>query len=45
MTDVLVELGDRDVVRSVVKKSGARFPDAGFRLLVNRSAGDDDLAT
>jgi uncharacterized protein (DUF2336 family) len=45
VTDVLVERGDRDVVHSVVKNAGARFSDAGFRMLVNRSAGDDDLAT
>ena len=45
MTDVLVERGDRDVVHSVVKNAGARFSDAGFRILVRRSAGDDDLAT
>lgn len=45
VTDVLVERGDREVVHSVAKNRGARFSDAGFRLLVNRSAGDDDLAT
>jgi uncharacterized protein (DUF2336 family) len=45
VTDVLVERGDRDVVHSVVKNAGARFSDAGFRTLVRRSAGDDDLAT
>jgi uncharacterized protein (DUF2336 family) len=45
VTDVLVERRDRDVVQSVVKNDGARFSDAGFRLLVNRSADDDDLAT
>ena len=45
VTNVLVERGDCDVVHSVVKNSGARFSDAGFRLLVNRSADDDKLAT
>jgi uncharacterized protein (DUF2336 family) len=45
VTDVLVERGDRDVVHSVVNNVGARFSDAGFRMLVNRSADDDDLAT
>jgi uncharacterized protein (DUF2336 family) len=45
VTDVLVERGDRDVVHSVVKNSGARFSDAGFRMLVRRSTGDDALAT
>jgi len=45
VTDVLVERGDRQVVHAVVKNAGARFSDAGFRMLVKRSAGDDDLAT
>jgi uncharacterized protein (DUF2336 family) len=45
VTDVLVERGDREVVYSVVKNVGARFSDAGFRILVKRSAGDDDFAT
>jgi uncharacterized protein (DUF2336 family) len=45
VTDVLVERGDREVVHSVVKNAGARFSDAGFRILVKRSAGDGDLAT
>ena len=42
---MLVERGDRDVVHSVVKNAGARFSDAGFRMLVKRSTGDDELAT
>lgn len=45
VTDMLVERGDRDVVHSVVKNAGARFSDAGFRMLVTRSTGDDALAT
>jgi uncharacterized protein (DUF2336 family) len=45
LTDVLVERGDRDVVHSVVQNTGARFSDAGFRMLVKRSADDDMLAT
>jgi uncharacterized protein (DUF2336 family) len=45
VTDVLVERGDRNVVHSVVKNLGARFSDAGFRILVNRSNGDDALAS
>ena len=45
VTDVLVERGDRDVVHSVVRNVGARFSDAGFRMLVRRSADDDALAT
>jgi uncharacterized protein (DUF2336 family) len=45
ITDVLVERGDREVVHAVVKNTGARFSDAGFRMLVKRSAGDDALTT
>jgi uncharacterized protein (DUF2336 family) len=45
VTDILVERGDRDVVHAVVKNRGARFSDAGFRLLVTRSDGDDALAS
>jgi uncharacterized protein (DUF2336 family) len=45
VTDILVERGDRDVVQAVVKNAGARFSDAGFRMLVKRSTGDDELAT
>jgi uncharacterized protein (DUF2336 family) len=44
VTDVLVERGDRDVVRSVAVNNGARFSNAGFRRLVTRSTGDDVLA-
>jgi uncharacterized protein (DUF2336 family) len=45
VTDILVERGDRDVVHSVVRNRGARFSDQGFRILVNRSSGDDVLAS
>lgn len=45
VTDVLVERGDREVVQSVVKNTGARFSDAGFRTLVSRSGTDEALAT
>jgi uncharacterized protein (DUF2336 family) len=45
VTDVLVERGNREVVQSVVKNSGARFSEAGFRMLVKRSTDDDALAT
>ena len=45
VTDVLVERGDADVVVAVVKNTGARFSDRGFRTLVTRSSDDDNLAT
>jgi uncharacterized protein (DUF2336 family) len=44
VTDVLVERGDREVVRSVAQNSGARFSSAAFRTLVERSVGDEVLA-
>jgi uncharacterized protein (DUF2336 family) len=43
VTDVLVRRGDRQVAHSVAKNAGARFSDAGFRMLVKRSAGDEAL--
>jgi len=45
VTEVLVVRGDREVVRSVAKNEGARFSNAGFRALVARSSGDEELAT
>jgi Uncharacterised protein conserved in bacteria (DUF2336) len=44
VTEVLVARGDRHVVHSVARNAGARFSDAGFRMLVKRSTGDDALA-
>ncbi len=44
VTDVLVTRGDRQVAHSVARNSGARFSDAGFRILVKRSVGDEALA-
>lgn len=44
VTDVLVNRGNREVVRSVAKNRGARFSNAAFRTLVERSSGDEVLA-
>ena len=44
VTDVLVERGDGRVTRAVTRNAGARFSDAGFGMLVQRSEGDDVLA-
>jgi uncharacterized protein (DUF2336 family) len=44
VTDALITRGDREVVHAVSKNAGARFSYAGFRLLVKRSAGDDELS-
>jgi len=44
VTDVLVQRGNRDVVRSLAENPGARFSEFGFSLLVGRSLGDSHLA-
>lgn len=44
VTDVLVELGDREVVLNALDNFGASFSDHGFSVLVSRSEGDDVLA-
>src|SRR5271166_4784291 len=44
VTDVLIERGDREVLRALVGSVGSRFSEAGFRILVERAADDDDLA-
>jgi uncharacterized protein (DUF2336 family) len=44
VSDILVQRGNRDVVHSVAKNTGAQFSDTGFQTLVASAAGDDDLA-
>ena len=44
ITDVLVERGDRQVALSATMNAGARFSSKGFRILVQRAKGDDELA-
>lgn len=44
VTDVLVDRGDRRVVRAVARNDGARFSESGFDRLVDRARGDDVLA-
>lgn len=44
VSDVLVTRGDREVVRSVARNSGARFSSAGFGALVQKSIADEELA-
>jgi len=44
VTDVLVDRGDRRVVRAVVRNAGARFSDDGFDRLIDRARDDDTLA-
>jgi uncharacterized protein (DUF2336 family) len=45
VTDILVERGDGDVVRSLVRHGGARFSKAGLHRLVDRSRSDEVLVT
>jgi uncharacterized protein (DUF2336 family) len=44
VSDVLVTHGNRDVVISVTRNEGARFSDAGYSKLVDRSINDEVLA-
>jgi uncharacterized protein (DUF2336 family) len=44
VTDVLVELGDREVLLNTVDNYGASLSNLGFSTLVRRSEGDDLLA-
>ena len=45
VTDVLVERGDRPVVLSTAANPGARISNSGYMTLIQRSTGDDELAT
>jgi uncharacterized protein (DUF2336 family) len=44
VTDVLLERGDTEVVRSTAKNPGARFSEFGHTTLVTRSRQDGELA-
>jgi uncharacterized protein (DUF2336 family) len=44
VSDVLVTHGNRDVVLSITQNEGARFSDAGYGKLVDRSINDEVLA-
>jgi uncharacterized protein (DUF2336 family) len=44
VTDVLVERGDQEVVRSTAANRGAKFSEFGFSTLVARSRDDEELA-
>ena len=45
VTDILVERGNDDVVKSTVNNPGATFSEQGFTWLVARAEGDDGIAT
>jgi uncharacterized protein (DUF2336 family) len=44
VSDMLIDKGNQEVVRSVARNQGARLSNAGFGKLVERSAADDELA-
>ena len=44
VTDVLLKRGDQQIVLSTAKNLGAKFSSAGFEKLIERSAGDNELA-
>ncbi|MDO8875852.1 MAG: DUF2336 domain-containing protein [Pseudolabrys sp.] len=45
VTDILLERGEKPVVLSAANNPKARFSEAGYRTLVERSKGDEELAT
>lgn len=45
VTDILVDRGNKAVLRSVTSNPGAQFSARGFDRLIERSVDDDDLAT
>ncbi len=44
LTDILVERGNAEVVRSTASNHGATFSESGYSILVKRSLLDDELA-
>jgi uncharacterized protein (DUF2336 family) len=44
VTDVLIERGNREVIRTVADNRRARLSERGFTSLVERAAGDEELA-
>ncbi|QUS39228.1 DUF2336 domain-containing protein [Tardiphaga alba] len=45
VTDILVERGNDDVVKSTVNNQGAAFSEQGYTRLVQRADGNDEIAT
>jgi len=44
ITDILIERGDRRVVRKLARNAGARFSPDGYKNIVGRADGDDELS-
>jgi len=45
VTDVLVQRGDDEVIKSTINNPGAELSERGFTRLIDRAEGNDDLAT
>jgi uncharacterized protein (DUF2336 family) len=43
VTDVIVDRGERTVIRKLANNASARFPDAGYSNIVARADADDEL--
>lgn len=43
VTDVIVDRGEREVIRKLARNPGARFSEGGFSKIVTRSEADADL--
>jgi uncharacterized protein (DUF2336 family) len=43
VTDVIVDRGERNVIRKLANNSGARFSDSGYSKIVERSEADAEL--
>lgn len=43
VTDVIVDRGERKVIRNLAKNASARFSDAGYSSMVARADADDEL--
>ena len=44
VTDIIVDRGNRDVVRTVASNSGAQFSEQGFERMAQKSKSDETLA-
>ena len=44
VTDVLLDRGETEVIRTLAANNGARFSDTGYATLVEKTEGDDILA-
>lgn len=43
ITDILIERGDKRVMGKLARNAGARFSQGGYKIIVGRAEGDDEL--